>query len=236
LLAAPAIPWLRPRRGIHGKRIGAVVHIACLEGTSPLRLLEQCATEVIFQSDEEICRRGSTARYYWRVIEGCVRTFNLTGDGRRQIEDFLLPGDVLGLDHLRTAPSAAEAVIPSKLRCYPRTSADALAAQDPALRTHLRALTIMSLHRAYLRMLLLSRKNAIERVASFLLEMDSRTKTNSLQLPMGRADIADFLGLTTESVSRALTQLAQTAAIELSRGSVELLDRDSLADQARKAA
>jgi len=216
-----------------------VVHIACLEGTSPLRLLEQCATEVIFQSDEEICPRGSTARYYWRVIEGCVRTFNLTGDGRRQIEDFLLPGDVLGLDHLRTAPSAAEAVIPSKLRCYPRASADALAAQDPALRIHLRALTIMSLHSAYLRMLLLGRKTAVERVASFLLEMDSRNcraKTNSLQLPMGRADIADFLGLTTESVSRALTQLAQTAAIELSRGSVELLDRDSLADQARKAA
>ena len=85
-----------------------MAQIASLEGKSSLRLLEQCATEVIFQSDEEICPRGSAARYYWRVIEGCVRTFNLTGDGRRQIEDFLLPGDVLGLDHLRTAPSAAD--------------------------------------------------------------------------------------------------------------------------------
>jgi CRP-like cAMP-binding protein len=84
-------------------------------------------------------------------------------------------------------------------------------------------------------MVLLERKSGIERVASFLLEMDrriSQAKGGSLQLPMGRGDIADHLGMTTETVSRALAQLAQTASIKLTQRGIELFDRVSLRHQA----
>jgi CRP/FNR family nitrogen fixation transcriptional regulator len=204
-------------------------------GEPVFRPLEHCVIDVTLQANQEVDPAGDPARRYWRVIQGCIRTICLTSDGRRQIDEFLLPGDIFSLDDFGTAHTAAEAVTPTTLRSCPRGSGGITAAQSPSLRTELRALTIMSLHRACRRMVLPERKSGIERVASFLLEMDrriSKAKGGSLQLPMGRGDIADHLGMTTETVSRALAQLAQTASIKMTQRGIELLDRVSLRHQA----
>jgi CRP/FNR family nitrogen fixation transcriptional regulator len=208
--------------------------VVLLDGGEPVfRLLEHCVIDITLQTNQEV--PGDPNRYYWRVIQGCIRTFRPTSGLRRQIDDFLLPGDIFGLENLGAPHTAAEAVTPTTLRCYPRGSVEASAARSPSVRTELRALAIMSLHKACRPMLLLGRRSALGRVASFLLEMDRRiAKANGgiLLLPMGLDDIADHLGMTNEAVSHALTQLAHTASIELRRGGIELLDRFSLRQQA----
>ena len=166
------------------------------------------------------------------MSSGCVRQVEYLNNGLRRINAFMLPGDLFGLDEGHSF--MAEAVTTTRLRCYPRSAVEALARSNIALSMRLRVLTIKNLHHAYRHKILLSRKTAAEKVASFVIEMDQRIGKSSREafsLPMGMGDIADYLGLTRETLSRVLSEMIQRGSIRLGEG-LELHDRTSLHEQA----
>jgi CRP/FNR family transcriptional regulator, nitrogen fixation regulation protein len=168
-----------------------------------------------FARNAEIYGEDEPAEYLYKVVSGAVRTYRVLHDGRRQIGTFLLPGDMFGLEAGATHAASAEAVADSVVLVIKRSAVTALAERDPDVTRQLWALTAKELGRAQNHMLVLVR-NAQERIASFLLEMAERAPgADSVELPMSRQDIADYLGLTIETVSRTLTQLEVEAAIAL---------------------
>jgi CRP-like cAMP-binding protein len=163
----------------------------------------------------EIYGEGEPAEYLYKIISGAVRTYKTLSDGRRQIGAFYLPGDVFGLEQDEEHTFCAEAITDSKVLVIKRTAVLGLAARDHDVTRQLWTLTGRELQRVQEHILLLV-KTAQERVVSFLLEMADRlSASNVLELPMSRQDIADYLGLTIETVSRTLTHLELAATIEL---------------------
>jgi CRP/FNR family transcriptional regulator, nitrogen fixation regulation protein len=166
------------------------------------------ASEFSYKKDEEIYGEDEPAEYVYQVISGAVRSYKLLSDGRRQIGAFHLPGDVFGLESGASHRLAAEAIIDTTVRLVKRSSLEKAAGVDVQLARKLWAITAGELRHAEDHMLLLGRKTATERVATFLLEMDRRlTVAGMMALPMCRRDIGDYLGLTLETVSRTLSQL-----------------------------
>jgi CRP-like cAMP-binding protein len=200
-----------------------------------LDLLEQFGTTVTAQHDREIHAEGDPADYCYRILSGCVRTVKLMEDGRRQIGEFLVAGDMFGFDTLGTYVFAAEAVSDVVLRRFPRRMVDALAESNVGLTRRLRDMTVVSLQTAHSRLLLLGRKTASERIASFLLEMADRLPgrhAHVVDLPMGRMDVADHLGLTIETVCRILALLRREGMIGIERGRVTIRDEAALQQMA----
>ncbi|MBH5367571.1 helix-turn-helix domain-containing protein [Bradyrhizobium glycinis] len=166
------------------------------------------ATEFSYGKDEEIYGEDEAAEYVYQVVTGAVRSYKLLSDGRRQIGAFHLPGDVFGLESGPIHRLAAEAIIDTTVRLVKRVSLEEAAGTDVQVARKLWAMTAGELRHAEDHMLLLGRKTAMERVATFLLEMDRRLAVAGMMaLPMCRRDIGDYLGLTLETVSRALSQL-----------------------------
>jgi CRP/FNR family nitrogen fixation transcriptional regulator len=164
-----------------------------------------------FGRDEEIFGEGEASRYVYRVISGAVRTYRVLSDGRRQIVEFHTAGDVFGLDGDRSHDLSAEAVRETTLQVMRR---DAFL-QEQGSETAIQVL-LEKFHRAQAHMLLLGRHTACERVAAFLLDFRKRAGgSNAIDLPMSRQDIADYLGLTIETVSRTFTQLQAAHQIDL---------------------
>jgi CRP-like cAMP-binding protein len=195
-----------------------------------LDLLEQFGTTVSVRRDRQVHGQGDEADCCYRILSGCVRMVKLMEDGRRQIGEFLMAGDLLGFDALETYDFAAEAVSDVVLRRYPRRMVDALAESNMALTRRLRDEASISLRLAHTRLVLLGRKTASERIASFLLEMAERLPAehaNVLDLPMGRTDIADHLGLTIETVCRVLAHLRRDGTLAIERSNITV--RDSVA-------
>jgi CRP-like cAMP-binding protein len=196
-----------------------------------LDLLEQFGITVTVRRKHEIYGQSEPTEFCWRVVSGCVRTAKLLEDGRRQIGEFLWVGDLLGMDDLDLHAFNAEAVTDVTLRRYPRRMVEALAQSHTGLALRLRTLAVANLRRAYQQMALLSRKTATERIASFLLDMDRRSTATDrpiVDLPMSRADIADYLGLTIETVCRAFARLQRDGIVAVLRSGFELLDRVAL--------
>jgi CRP-like cAMP-binding protein len=168
-----------------------------------------------FARNAEIYGEGEPADYLYKVISGTVRTYKVLSDGRRQIGAFYMPGDVFGLETGDEHTFSAEAISDAKVLVIKRSALVALAERDNEVARQLWALTGRELSRVQDHILLLI-KTAQERVVGFLLEMAERASNNgALELPMSRQDIADYLGLTIETVSRTLTTLENAAAIEL---------------------
>ena len=183
-----------------------------------------------YPHDAEIYGEDEPAEYLYKVISGAVRTYKILSDGRRQIGGFYLPGDIFGLEFADEHTLSAEAIADAKVLVIKRSMLTALAAHDPGVARELFALTGYEAQRMQERVLLLI-KTARERVVGFLLEMAERVPAdNAIELPMSRQDIADYLGLTIETVSRTLTSLEDSAAIELptSRRSIVLRNRTAL--------
>jgi CRP/FNR family transcriptional regulator, nitrogen fixation regulation protein len=154
----------------------------------------------------EIFGEAEPADYIYQVIEGAVRSHKLLSDGRRQIGAFHLPGDIFGLENGELHRLTAEAIVDTTVRLIKRQSLERVAKTDPAMVLCLLTMTTANLEHVENRMLLLGRSTARERVAAFLLEMNGRlTAASVLALPMSRRDIADYLGLTLETVSRELS-------------------------------
>jgi CRP-like cAMP-binding protein len=182
-----------------------------------------------YPRNTEIFGENEPADYLYKVVSGSVRTSKILSDGRRQIGGFYLPGDIFGLEFADTHALSAEAVTDVKVLVVRRSALNALAGRDASVAAQLFALTGRELHRAQERIVLLV-KSAQERVAGFLLEMSDRLALdNAIELPMSRQDIADYLGLTIETVSRTLTSLESAAAIEVTTARrIRLRNRNAL--------
>ncbi len=177
--------------------------------------IEMIGAPMSFNRNAEIYGENEPAEYLYKVISGAVRTYKVLADGRRQIGAFYLPGDVFGLESGEQHSFSAEAIVDSKILVVKRSTLENLAARDNEVAHQLWALTSRELRRVQDHIMLLI-KSARERVVAFLLEMAARVpSSNQIELPMSRQDIADYLGLTIETVSRTLSQLETSAAIEL---------------------
>ena len=175
-------------------------------------LPESLGVRMQYDRDEEVFGEGEASRYVYRVVSGAVRTFRLLSDGRRQIVEFHMPGDVFGLDGHDRHALGAEAVRSTVLQVIRRDAF--MQAPEHGVETALKTL-LRKFHRAQAHMLLLGRHTACERVAAFLLDFRGRVGSTCVDLPMSRQDIADYLGLTIETVSRTFTQLQTSGLIDL---------------------
>ncbi len=207
-----------------------IAPFAAAESGGELAALDRIGTVVTLRRDQALFEEGDAARYCFKVLTGAVRSCRLLPDGRRHIGEFLLPGDFIGLELDDRYRFTAEAVSDATLMRYSRQAVDRLAEQQPRLGKRLLDRICGDLFAAQSQMLLLGRKNAVERLASFLLTMADRAGGGDrLSLPMTRSDIADHLGLTTETVSRVFGQLKSQGVIRLAASSEVLLrDRDEL--------
>ena len=188
-----------------------------LDGASgPLaQTMRLMGAKMSYPRHTEIFGENEPADYIYKVVSGCVRTYKILSDGRRQIGGFYLPGDIFGLEFANAHTLSAVAIADTKVLVIRRRALNALTGRDPAIARELFILTGRELRRVQDRILLLI-KSAQERVAGFLLEMADRVSAgDAVELPMSRQDIADYLGLTIETVSRTLTSLECSAAIEV---------------------
>jgi CRP/FNR family nitrogen fixation transcriptional regulator len=166
--------------------------------------------------NSEIYGEGEPVDNVYKVISGAVRTYKLLSDGRRQISDFHIQGDVFGLEIGTERHFTAEAIADSVVLVAKRSALVSLAGKNSELASELWTHTAKELKRAQDHLLLLGRKRAQERVATFLLDMAGRGCSDIVvDLPMSRQDIADYLGLTIETVSRTLTRLEGDMTIEI---------------------
>ena len=178
--------------------------------------MELMGTRISYARNVEIFGEGEVAEYLYRVINGAVRSCKLLDDGRRQVTGFHMVGEVFGLELDEDHHFSAEAISDAVVLVVKRSAIFGLAARDADIARQLWTMTARELQRVQDHMLVLGCMNAKQRVATFLLHMALRsTGDNEFELPMSRQDIADYLGLTIETVSRTMTQLENDAAIGL---------------------
>lgn len=181
---------------------------------------------------------GDPAAHYFVVTDGTMMVFKEAHDGRRQITGFLYPGDMLGLNHHQRYAYSAEALGAAIVCQYPIAALNGLFREHPDMEHWLLRHCSNELASAHDQMFLLGRKNAMEKIATFLWFQMHRTRQRSadaalLELPMSRRDIADYLGLTVETVSRILTRLRRDGTIRAAgKQAIEVLDIDELRERA----
>lgn len=164
---------------------------------------------------EPLFHEGDPADHVFKVVAGAVRTTKLMSDGRRYVVDFLFPGDFFGFSEGKYRTATAEALCDAIIVRYPRAAFEQALQSDAGLGRFMLTMLCGGLSLAHERMLLLGRKTAVEKIASFLLMMADRKGADTVELPMTRADIADYLGLTVETVSRTMTQLRSEGVIRM---------------------
>jgi CRP/FNR family nitrogen fixation transcriptional regulator len=189
----------------------AIAHASEPDAFAPL---EQIGTRRSFTRDDAIYTDSDPSDCWYNVISGAVRICKLLADGRRHIAEFCFPGDCFGLPASGVRIASAEAVGEVVVMRYPQRASDRLIDENPRLVRGLYDRTLRELIHAQTRMLLLGRMTAAERVASFLLEISERQDApHALDLPMSRNDIADYLGLTIETVCRVLSGFRRNGII-----------------------
>jgi CRP/FNR family nitrogen fixation transcriptional regulator len=213
------------------RRLPAIAHSGQLDA---LIALERFGTRHVFKRNEEVFAEGDGAEHWYKVVAGTVRTCRVLMDGRRHVGAFHYAGDFFGTEAPASRAMSAEAIDDVVVMRYPRKAIERVAEEDPALARRIREMAYESLAAAQDRMLLLGRKTAPERVASFLLDLAERAdRQRRIELPMTRYDIADFLGLTIETVSRVLSSFKRAGTIGLpSIHLFDLLDRATLEEAA----
>lgn len=180
--------------------------------------IEELGAPLAFDRNQEIYYEREPALYLYRIVSGVVRTCRFLADGRRQIGSFHFAGDMLGLDAGATHALTAEAVEPCELVVVKRAALAATAAHDAALACALWQAVTCELQRAREHVVLLGRRNAPERLIAFLRDLSRTSRGRGrgvIEIPMSRQDIADYLGLTVETVSRTISQLEETGIIML---------------------
>lgn len=198
-----------------------------------LRLLS-IVTSVEIELRRPIIEEGEPADYLFNITHGAARLYKLMLDGRRQITGFLFAGDFLGIAMNEKYAYSAEPIGKISLCRYPRRKLEALVDEIPSLERRFLGIASNELVQAQDQILLLGRKTAQEKVVSFLLNLSDRAVkrgdvASPITLPMSRADIADYLGLTTETVSRNITHLKRRGCIYLMQGGkVDLVDLEVL--------
>ena len=210
--------------------------VCAVLGPHELRRLNDIVTEVRLERNRPIFHQGDPATHLFNVTAGVVRLSKMLSDGRRQITGFLFPGDFLGVSFDDVYVYDAEAVTGVRLCRFPRDKLIALFDDLPKLEHRLLAVAANELVAAQDQILLLGRKTATEKLVSFILHLARRAdaageSSAAVGLPMTRMDIADYLGLTTETVSRSLGKLVKDGLIDMpSVDRILLKDRDALDD------
>lgn len=181
------------------------------------------------ERDEEIFGEGEKADYIYQVISGSVRTLRSLRDGRRQIDEFHFAGDYFGIEAGDLHRVTAEAMTHTTVRMVRRGTLSQLASQREGVAQALYQLTVAGLRRSQDHVVMLGRRSARERVVALLADLADRTGADvELDVPMSRQDMADYLGLTIETVSRTLTQLQADGVIAIP-SSRHIVLRDSAA-------
>ena len=179
--------------------------------------LRTAGTVIEVAEGREICVEGEETETFYKVVSGVVRVCKFLNDGRRQIEAFHVAGEIFGLELGPERVLAAEAVTDCSLISYRRRNVEQQAKSDQVISQQLFQHAMQGLARAQSHSLLLGRRGAAEKVAVFLLEWAAKAgKGDSLHLSMSRQDIADYLGLTIETVSRSMSQFERDGVIALS--------------------
>jgi CRP-like cAMP-binding protein len=211
---------------------------ATLRPVDEFAALSEIGVRLSFGRNETIFEEGDIVKYCYRLISGSVRLCKLLADGRRQIADFFLPGDFFGFVDIDTYAFSAETIGDVVVMRYARSRVEMLSDGDIHLRRKLNRLLHERLSATQTHLVMLGRHTVKERVASFLIQMTDRlgqndTKSGEIDLPMGRLDIADYLGLTIETVCRAISELKRAGIIAVpNTHCIALRDIEALRDLA----
>lgn len=176
-------------------------------------VMERLGVRMTFAKGEEIFGQDEDADLIHSIVRGAVRTTRLLSDGRRQIGNFYYKNDLIGLETGDTHRFSAEALTDCVILVVKRSSLKAFSG-DGELDRAIWEATRRELERTQEHLLVLGRKTACEKVASFLMDLAQRDAAETVDLPMGRQDMADYLGLTIETVSRMVTQLQGSKIVE----------------------
>jgi CRP/FNR family transcriptional regulator, nitrogen fixation regulation protein len=214
-----------------GPSVPATRIIDC--NTDDARQAGVTCTSVTYHRAQEIYGETAPAEHWYRLETGAARKYALIADGRRCIVDFLFPGDYFGFRMRHCNSFAVEAIVPgTKVARYSRRILEAAADRDSRIAREIREIAFEAIARSQARLLILGRVTAIEKVGAFLLEMMTRCSGHNrrvVNLPMSRYDIADYLTISVETVSRALTQLKRSGVIRLDGNRcLQLLDCEVL--------
>lgn len=200
--------------------------------------LNSIMTTINFAAGDPIVDEGEPADFVYTLTAGAVRLYRLLADGRRSVTGFLFPGDFLGVSMRGSYGASAESITPVTMCRFQRTELERLMEEIPTLERRMFARATEELYLMQEQIVLLGRKSAAERVASFLRGLSTRQEkrhlpANPVIVPMTRTDIADYLGLTTETVSRTITQFKSKGLISVENASrIRIVDTDQLDDLA----
>lgn len=187
-----------------------------------------------YSEHEHLFLEGEKQTHLFLIVEGVVSVYKLLSDGRRQISSFAYPGDIVGLDSVGSHVNSGEALSECRIRCISVNTIEKLIRNEPGFGRALLYLTANELGDTREQLLSLGRKSAAEKLATFLQRIALRSEkssdySNIIAIPMKRSEIADFLGLTVETVSRTFTKLRTCQVIRLhGSDNVEILDPDGL--------
>jgi CRP/FNR family transcriptional regulator len=182
---------------------------------------------------QSLFHQGDPATRVFTLTAGTLKLYRLLADGRRQVTGFMHPGDFLGISIDDEHAFSAEAVEQAQLCWFPRNRFDDFVEDHGSVERELYRMAAHELAAAQRQLVLLGRKTALERLASFLLELAARLDGAVVRLPMSRSDIADYLGLTKETVSRVISALKRDRVIRLlALDRVEIVDRAALEQRA----
>jgi CRP/FNR family transcriptional regulator len=192
--------------------------------------LQKFAIRKVYEPGQAVFWEGDRSEFVYKLLSGAIKGYKLLSNGRSQIARFAISGDLLGHPAFDSYAYTAEALSRCEVLQFPKKRFDQVSEQDPQLRRALGALLAQELHETQKQVLLLGRMAAMERVSQFLVDFAERARGSSratseantllVELPMTRADIADYLGLTIETVSRIFSRFRRGGLIELPKPNV----------------
>lgn len=209
-------------------------------GPRTLKSLDSVAIPMTYHRGQEICAEGYPADFWYCVISGVARQCALRADGRRQIVGLLLPGDCFGFTAGHDFDFGVEAAVDETVvAAYPRTRAELMADSNPEIARDLRKVTFEAMARMQAQLLTLGRVTVTEKVAAFLVDMARRSPpggNDNVALPVTRYEIADYLAVSVETVSRSLTGLKQRGLIKFcGTRTLKIVDPDALEECGRES-
>jgi CRP/FNR family nitrogen fixation transcriptional regulator len=210
--SASATPLAWPIVGGKGMEFGTSAGV-----DEDVRALQQIGTKARIARNEAIFRQGDPVECAYKVVSGVVRLCRHMSGGRRHIAQFSFPGDFFSIMDFQEHSFTAEAVSDVVLMCYPHAKLAALGNDRPSVRRRFLTLVSQRLCEMENHLTVLGRQTAKERVVSLLLSLADRLgleEDSLVDVPMNRQDIADYLGLTNETVCRVLSELKRAGLIE----------------------
>ena len=210
-----------------------LVSVCSVLDSSELQEIESIGEENQYVPRQALTHEGEAAESVFSITEGVVRVVRHLEDGKRQILGFALPSDFLGLSLTDNYRFTAEAITPAKACKFSRVKFASFADKYPHVVRRLYEMAGYELTLAREQLVLVGRLSADQRLAAFLISISNRLRrlgytSPSIPLPMSRRDIADYLGLTIETVSRAFTRLAKSKLIVSTPDGVRLLKETEL--------